>query len=81
VSESGSATLRCGAICGAIDALAIRGVSIAATAARSAAEAATGVVSAPSASRNRRIARACSCDTRDSFTPSSAPMSFIVTSL
>jgi CheY-like chemotaxis protein len=34
----------------------------------------------PSASRRRRMARACSCDTRDSFTPISAPISFIVTS-
>jgi len=55
--------------------------SINAIASRSACEAATGVISAPSASRSRRIARACSCETRDSLTPSSAPMSFIVTSL
>jgi hypothetical protein len=34
-----------------------------------------------SAARRRWIARACSCDTRDSFTPSSLPISFIVTSL
>jgi hypothetical protein len=33
-----------------------------------------------SAARSRCIARACSCDTRDSFTPSSSPISFIVTS-
>jgi hypothetical protein len=33
-----------------------------------------------SACRSRRMARACSCDTRDSFTPISAPISFIVTS-
>jgi hypothetical protein len=33
-----------------------------------------------SAWRSRWIARACSCDTRDSFTPSSAPICFIVTS-
>jgi hypothetical protein len=33
-----------------------------------------------SASRRRRIARACSCDTRDSLTPMSAPISFIVAS-
>jgi hypothetical protein len=32
------------------------------------------------ASRSRRTARACSCDTRDSFTPISDPISFIVTS-
>jgi hypothetical protein len=31
-------------------------------------------------SLRRRIARACSCDTRDSFTPISAPICFIVTS-
>jgi hypothetical protein len=30
--------------------------------------------------RNRWIARACSCDTRDSLTPISAPIRFIVTS-
>jgi hypothetical protein len=54
--------------------------SIAAIASRNAADAATGVTSAPSASRSRRIARACSCETRDSLTPSSAPMSYIVTS-
>jgi hypothetical protein len=35
----------------------------------------------PSASRRRRMARACSWDTRDSFTPISRPISFIVTSL
>jgi hypothetical protein len=64
------------------DAFAILGfASSAAIASRSASEAATGVISAPSASRSRRMARACSCDTRDSFTPNSAPMSFIVTSL
>ena len=34
----------------------------------------------PSWSRRRRIARAWSCETRDSFTPISAPISFIVTS-
>jgi hypothetical protein len=64
-------------------AFAIRGLgaSRAAIASRNAAEAATGVISAPRASRKRRIARACSCETRDSLTPSSAPMSFIVTSL
>jgi hypothetical protein len=55
--------------------------SISAIASRSACDAATGVISAPSASRKRRIALACSCDTRDSLTPSSAPMSFMVTSL
>jgi hypothetical protein len=33
-----------------------------------------------SAARSRWIARACSCDTRDSFTPSSAPICFMVTS-
>jgi len=33
-----------------------------------------------SASRSRRIARACSCDTRDSLTPISAPICFIVAS-
>ena len=31
-------------------------------------------------SRRRRIARACSCETRDSLTPISAPICFIVTS-
>ena len=34
----------------------------------------------PSESRRRRMARACSCETRDSLTPISAPISFIVTS-
>ena len=34
-----------------------------------------------SASRNRPMARACSCDTRDSLTPISAPICFIVASL
>jgi len=34
----------------------------------------------PSASRSRRIARAWSCETRDSFTPISAPICFIVAS-
>ncbi len=34
----------------------------------------------PSASRRRRMARACSCETRDSFTPISAPICFMVTS-
>jgi hypothetical protein len=33
-----------------------------------------------SAARMRWIARACNCETRDSLTPSSAPISFIVTS-
>jgi hypothetical protein len=77
VSDSGSGS----------DAFAIFGfgavdcASNAAIASRSASDAATGVISAPSASRSLRIARAWSCDTRDSFTPSSAPISFIVTSL
>lgn len=62
-------------------ALAIRGLPIAASALRRIAGATIAVASAPSAARSRRIARACSCETRDSFTPSSAPMSFIVTSL
>jgi hypothetical protein len=34
----------------------------------------------PRASRRRRIARACSCETRDSLTPISAPICFIVAS-
>jgi len=34
----------------------------------------------PSASRNRRMARACNCETRDSLTPISAPICFIVAS-
>jgi hypothetical protein len=34
----------------------------------------------PSASRSRLMARACSCETRDSFTPISAPICFIVAS-
>jgi hypothetical protein len=43
-------------------------------------------VSAPGAmceraSRSRPMARACSCDTRDSLTPISAPICFIVASL
>jgi hypothetical protein len=41
---------------------------------------ASGTVLAASACRSLCTARACSCDTRDSFTPSSVPMSFIVTS-
>jgi hypothetical protein len=36
--------------------------------------------SVPRASRSRRIARAWSCDTRDSLTPISAPICFIVAS-
>ncbi|OFW49626.1 MAG: hypothetical protein A3G77_16285 [Acidobacteria bacterium RIFCSPLOWO2_12_FULL_68_19] len=39
-----------------------------------------GGTAAPSASRRRRMARACSCDTRDSLTPISAPICFIVAS-
>jgi len=67
---------------GASDAFAMRGlVSIAAIALRRAVDAAIGVTSVPSASRKRRIARAWSCETRDSLTPNSAPMSFMVTSL
>jgi hypothetical protein len=43
------------------------------------------VTSAPgiideSASLSRRIARACNCETRDSLTPISAPICFIVAS-
>jgi len=34
----------------------------------------------PSASRSLRMARACSCETRDSLTPISAPICFIVAS-
>jgi hypothetical protein len=34
----------------------------------------------PKASRSRRMARAWSCETRDSFTPISAPICFIVAS-
>jgi hypothetical protein len=34
----------------------------------------------PRASRSRRMARACSCETRDSLTPISAPICFIVAS-
>jgi hypothetical protein len=41
---------------------------------------AIGIALVASACRRRWTARACNCDTRDSFTPSSAPMSFIVTS-
>jgi len=37
-------------------------------------------ITATSASFSRRIARACSCETRDSFTPISAPICFIVAS-
>jgi len=69
-------------VAGASEAFAMRGLaSIAAIALRRAVEAAIGVTSAPSASRKRRIARACNCETRDSLTPNSAPMSFMVTSL
>jgi hypothetical protein len=50
------------------------------TAERSAAAASAGPSVLPRASRSRRIARACSCETRDSFTPISRPMFFIVTS-
>jgi hypothetical protein len=39
-----------------------------------------GARSGPSAFRRRWTARACSCETRDSFTPISAPICFIVTS-
>jgi hypothetical protein len=35
---------------------------------------------AVSVSRSRRIARACSCETRDSFTPISRPICFMVAS-
>jgi len=49
-------------------------------AARSASFAASAGIMFSSASFNRRIARACSCDTRDSFTPISCPISFIVAS-
>jgi len=37
-------------------------------------------VMAARASRRRRMARAWSCETRDSFTPISAPICFIVAS-
>jgi hypothetical protein len=46
----------------------------------SARAASAGRMAALNASRRRRIARACNCDTRDSFTPISAPISFIVAS-
>jgi hypothetical protein len=39
-----------------------------------------GAIVGPSASRRRRMARACSWLTRDSFTPISLPICFIVTS-
>jgi len=42
---------------------------------------ASGVISQASACRRRWTARACSWETRDSFTPNSAPICFIVTSL
>jgi hypothetical protein len=42
--------------------------------------ASAGGTADPSASRRRRIARACSWDTRDSLTPISAPICFMVTS-
>jgi hypothetical protein len=45
------------------------------------AAACTGGTIDPNASRRRRMARACSCDTRDSLTPISAPICFIVASL
>ena len=41
---------------------------------------ATAAPISPSDWRRRRIARACNCETRDSLTPISAPISFIVTS-
>jgi len=41
---------------------------------------ANGVISQASAWRRRWTARACSCETRDSLTPNSAPICFIVTS-
>jgi hypothetical protein len=40
----------------------------------------SGAKSGSSALRRRWTARACSCDTRDSLTPISAPICFIVTS-
>jgi hypothetical protein len=42
--------------------------------------ASAGGTAEPSASRRRRMARACSCETRDSLTPISAPICFIVAS-
>jgi len=39
-----------------------------------------GAIVGPSASRRRRMARACNWLTRDSFTPISWPICFIVTS-
>jgi hypothetical protein len=50
------------------------------SAGRIAATIAAGARSGPSVLRSRWIARACSCDTRDSLTPISAPICFIVAS-
>jgi len=50
------------------------------TAERNTLAASAGASVLPSASRRRRMARACSWETRDSFTPISRPISFIVTS-
>jgi hypothetical protein len=62
------------------DALAIFGFWNSRIALRSTfAASALGII-APRASRRRRMARACSCDTRDSLTPISAPICFIVAS-
>jgi ubiquinone biosynthesis protein len=47
---------------------------------RSASRASSTGMLCSSASRRRRIARACSCETRDSLTPISAPICFIVAS-
>jgi len=69
------------ALCAKGEGLPVMPSSNAANAACNAADAAMGVISAPRASRSRLIARACNCDTRDSLTPSSVPMSFMVTSL
>jgi hypothetical protein len=46
----------------------------------SALAASAGLIVALRASLRRRIARACSCETRDSLTPISAPICFIVAS-
>jgi len=61
-------------------AFAIRGFWNSSIAVRIAFAASAAGIDPASASRRRRIARACSCDTRDSLTPISAPICFIVAS-
>jgi len=70
-----------GAACAAAGTVArsILGLTANATSWRRTSATCCGFIS-PSASRRRRMARAWSCDTRDSLTPISTPICFIVTS-